>query len=344
MRRRAGVAAATGLSILLLAACGTTHGTPSPTTTSATSTSTSTSTSTPAVAGGAWSKPIVVAPGAVLSVVSCPEAGLCLVGTTGGVSYRISTGKVASLGPVVPSPSPQGVSYLSCTSPAFCASGANLNQITLFNGTAWSSPVTIPSAQGFTAIDCVGTTFCMTIDGEGNSFEYNGSGWSGNLGAWGAANQISCVSPQFCVAAEGGPSVWDGRTWTQPNDADAEGQLNSVSCASATFCIAVDSDGNALTWNGTSFSAPVPLATEPPLSGTDASGLTGVSCPTPTFCRAVDSIGRVFDFNGTSWTAGTLIDAGNALTGISCPTVTYCMAVDRAGRAFVASTPSTPVT
>ena len=92
-----------------------------------------------------------------------------------------------------------------------------------------------------------------------------------------------------------------------------------------------------MTWNGSAFSAPTPIATEPPLSGTDASGLTSVSCPTTTFCRAVDSIGRVFGFNGTSWSSGTLIDNGHALTGISCPTVAYCVAVDRAGRAFVST-------
>jgi hypothetical protein len=77
------------------------------------------------------------------------------------------------------------------------------------------------------------------------------------------------------------------------------------------------------------------IATEPPLSGTDASGLTGVSCPTATFCRAVDSIGRVFAFNGTKWSSGTLIDNGHALTAVSCPTTTYCVAVDRSGNAFV---------
>ncbi len=101
----------------------------------------------------------------------------------------------------------------------------------------------LSAAQGITAIDCTGPTFCVTIDGEGNSFSYDGSGWSGNLGAWGAANQISCVSPSFCVAAEGGPSVWDGSTWSQPSDVDTQGQLNAVSCASTTFCVIVDSNG-----------------------------------------------------------------------------------------------------
>jgi hypothetical protein len=99
--------------------------------------------------------------------------------------------------------------------------------------------------------------------------------------------------------------------------------------------VAVDSGGDELTWNGTAFSAPSSIATEPPLSGTNASGLTGVSCPTTTFCAAVDSIGRVFTFNGLKWNAGTLIDNGHALTAVSCPTSTSCVAVDRQGDAFV---------
>jgi hypothetical protein len=143
------------------------------------------------------------------------------------------------------------------------------------------------------------------------------------------------VSPAFCVAAEGGPSVWNGRTWTQPGDADTQGQLNSVSCATTSFCVLVDSSGRVVTWNGLGFTPPASIATEPPVTGSDASGLTAVSCPTTTFCRAVDSIGRVFGWNGTAWSAGTLIDNGHALTSISCPTATYCVAVDRSGHAFV---------
>jgi hypothetical protein len=139
------------------------------------------------------------------------------------------------------------------------------------------------------------------------------------------------------VAAEGGPSVFNGSTWTQPGNIDNQGQLNSVSCASTTFCVMVDSNGAVLTWNGSGFSAPVSIATEPPLTGTNASGLTSVSCPTASFCRAVDSIGRVFAWNGSAWSAGTEIDNGHALTSVSCPTVSSCVAVDRSGNAFVPS-------
>ena len=214
-----------------------------------------------------------------MTVVSCPVAGTCYAGSSGGLTYRLLHDKVTPLGPAVPSPSPQGASYLSCPSATFCAAAPSPNQVATYDGRAWQAPATVPAAQGFTAIDCTGLAFCITIDGEGNSFAYDGSGWSGNLGAWGAANQISCVSPTFCVAAEGGPSVWNGDAWTQPTNTDAQGQLNSVSCASSSFCVLVDSNGAVLTWNGLGFSPPRTIATEPPGNGTNPSGLTGVSCP-----------------------------------------------------------------
>lgn len=284
---------------------------------------------------GTWSKAISVAPNTNLSIVTCTAPSACIMGSTTGQTYRLFLNKVSALGPAVPSPSPQGEAYISCGVSNFCGAAPNLNQVAFLGGSNWEPPATISAAQGITAIDCTGPTFCITIDGEGNSFAYNGSRWSGNIGAWGAANQISCVSPSFCVAAEGGPSVFNGSTWTQPSDIDTQGQLNSVSCASTAFCVMVDSNGAVLTWNGTTFSAPARIATEPPLTGSNASGLTSVSCPTTTFCRAVDSIGRVFAYNGTTWSSGTLIDNGNALTSISCPTVSSCVAVDRSGNAFI---------
>jgi len=296
--------------------------------------STQSTTSTTSGPAGSWSKAIAIAPGASLTTISCPSAGNCLVGDANGNTYRLQLYESKALGPALPSPSPQGTSYLSCATDSFCAAAPSENQVAMYNGTTWQPPTTVSGAAGFTAIDCTGPTFCVTIDGEGNSFAFDGAGWSGNLGAWGAANQIACVSRALCVAAEGGPTAFNGHSWTQPNDADAQGQRVAVSCASTPYCALVDSSGSVLTWNGLGFTTPTPIATEPPLSGTDASGLTGVSCPTATYCRAVDSIGRVFGWNGTSWSGGTLIDNGHALTAVSCPTTSYCVAVDRSGNAF----------
>ena len=297
----------------------------------------STTTTVASSGAGTWSKALRLAPGSNLSVVSCPVEDLCVAASTAGQSFRLSGLSRAVIGAVGTAPAPAGTSYLSCTTPTFCLAVPNVNQAVTFNGTSWVNPFTIVAAQGFEAVSCVGTNWCITIDGEGNSFVYNGSSWSGNVGAWGAANEISCVTSSFCVAVEGGTTLWDGQTWTQPGESDSVGQLNSVSCATTSFCMAVDSAGDALEYNGTAFSAPQPVASEPALAGTNASGLTGVSCPTPTFCRAVDSLGRVFGFNGTSWSKGTLLAKGSAMTSISCPSVRYCAAVDREGDAFVSN-------
>lgn len=58
----------------------------------------------------------------------------------------------------------------------------------------------------------------------------------------------------------------------------------SVSCPSSLFCVAVDETGDALTYNGSSGTAPAPIYS--------AEGLASVSCPSASFCAAVDSRGN----------------------------------------------------
>ena len=216
--RSAAVALTFVLMALVASACSSspTHSAANSSTSSTTTTSPTTTTTAGNAAVGTWSAAVRVAPGSTLTAVSCPAADNCLMGTSKGLTYRLAFIEVTALGPAVPSPAPSGVSYLSCSSISFCAAAPSLNQVALYNGTSWAAPATLAAAQGFTAIDCTGPTFCITIDGEGNSFAYNGRSWGGNIGAWGAANQISCVSPTFCVAAEGGPSVFNGRGGPNP--------------------------------------------------------------------------------------------------------------------------------
>jgi hypothetical protein len=62
--------------------------------------------------------------------------------------------------------------------------------------------------------------------------------------------------------------------------------FTSVSCASASLCVAVDGTGNALTYNGTSWSQPQSIDPNGSL------GLSSVSCASSTFCVAVDGNGN----------------------------------------------------
>ncbi len=106
------------------------------------------------------------------------------------------------------------------------------------------------------------------------------------------------------------------------------GNLRSVSCPAAAFCMAVDESGNnALTWNGTAWSGPVPID-----AGGAAVELTDVSCASPGFCVAVDTLGRALTWDGAGWTAARIDQSG--LTSVSCPEETYCVAVDGDGNAL----------
>lgn len=134
--------------------------------------------------------------------------------------------------------------------------------------------------------------------------------------------------------------TWNGTSWSAPLSVDPSA-LDSVSCPSSSFCAATDTQGYALTWNGTSWSAPAHMV----LFGLDA---RSVSCPSASFCVAGDDGGYAVTWNGTSWSAPTHVDPYGYLAPVSCPSTSFCAAVDPFGYAFTATgsiaTPAVSVT
>jgi hypothetical protein len=123
-------------------------------------------------------------------------------------------------------------------------------------------------------------------------------------------------------------SVFTGTSWTlfagiDPNvSANQATFLASVSCASADFCAAVDDQGNALTYNGTTWSAPTDIS-----GGTN---LYSVSCPTVNFCLTEGALTTTagvlwsaFAYDGTSWSA--LSNPPAPGRGVSCLSSTFCV-------------------
>lgn len=147
------------------------------------------------------------------------------------------------------------------------------------------------------------------------------------------------------------------------------GGLSSVSCPSASFCVAVDDMGNALTYNGHSWSAPGNIDT----AGINPN-LVSVSCTSRSFCMAVDDQGDAITYDGHAWSTPTTVappsvhfwqvscgspslcvavayqDAqayvyrsgawseatiGSSLYGISCASASFCVAIDNANRSRV---------
>jgi hypothetical protein len=103
--------------------------------------------------------------------------------------------------------------------------------------------------------------------------------------------------------------------------------LTGVSCPDAAFCLAVGERGDAVRWNGATWSAPVRV---------EGVGFTGVSCASPAVCAAVAGAGdAMLTKDGARRWMPVLADAaGGGLTAVSCSTG-RCVAIDFAGNALV---------
>jgi hypothetical protein len=97
----------------------------------------------------------------------------------------------------------------------------------------------------------------------------------------------------------------------------------------------VDINGQALTYDGTSWSSPSTIDYAATLGGVTVA--LSVSCASPSFCVAVDSSGNALTYDGASWSAPSNIDPVQPLWGfnsVSCASPTFCVAVDESGKAL----------
>lgn len=219
---------------------------------------------------------------------------------------------------------------------------------------AWGPVRVVSPDTGTELVSCASALSCLVTGGNASypgargavvneSTYWDGTSWSVALRFGTNAtnvNSVACApsSPApttgsrpspWCVAVDdaGDAMVFNGSSWTAPQPADRYGSLGSVSCPREGFCVAVDYTGHALFYNGVNWLAPLPA---------DPGGnLRSVSCPTVTFCMGVGSDGRAVMYKGTSWSAPRLIDRdGGGLASVSCPSTHFCAAVDFIGRAL----------
>jgi hypothetical protein len=92
--------------------------------------------------------------------------------------------------------------------------------------------------------------------------------------------------------------------------------------------MAVTAAAEALSYNGTSWSAPTTIE-----SG--FADLTGVSCATSSSCFAIDDNGNAIGYSGGTWESPTTLNYGSQLYSVSCATATFCAAVDDIGYAYL---------
>jgi hypothetical protein len=242
--------------------------------------------------------------------------------------------------------------------------------------TTWSAPALIDRsspAVDLDALSCPTTNFCMAIESSGYTYTYNGTTWSPGPTLNQTVFSLSCASATFCAAGDGNgnENIFNGGTWTTTN-VDGGFVMDSVSCPTTSFCVAVDGDGggDAVTWNGASWSNPQTIDTNADV------GMVSVSCASSTSCVATDDSGgyvvdangtwsspsvfdtatnpsdvvscapggsplrcvvgddqgNTFSFDGTSWTEDTGADGTDAVTSVSCASASSCVAVDDHGK------------
>ena len=137
--------------------------------------------------------------------------------------------------------------------------------------------------------------------------------------------EISCAGQDFCivVTGEGEALTWNGNSWSSAQGIPGLGPVHSISCPTVEFCVAGGEGGTVGTWNG---SWSVEQAADIP---TDQSGdnfaAVFVSCVSADFCMAVTADGYSFHFNGSSWSTAYLVTS-QGLNGVSCTATDSCMA------------------
>jgi uncharacterized Fe-S cluster protein YjdI len=288
-----------------------------------------------AFADGSWATPTVMeAVTGYFQSVSCPSAGFCAAIDQRGSALVYENKTWTKM------PAEAGMYALSCASSTFCVAVGFRGDATVFNGTSWGTPeqvdVQSDGADSLLSVSCPTVDYCAAMDESGNWVTYNGTQWSspalmapeGNGDTLGLQS-LSCTSSTFCVAV-GNPDdyVYRGESWVKDDAAD-NNLIESVSCASPTFCAAVDTGGSTLSFDGTSWSTPVEVDAQSPLSS--------VSCVSSTFCVAAGGeIATVF--NGKTWSAPHNVDrSARNLRTVSCAAETFCVAGDIDGKVWTAT-------
>ncbi len=136
---------------------------------------------------------------------------------------------------------------------------------------------------------------------------------------------VSCTSSSFCalVDTSGNGVIYNGSSWTRSTGIDSH-ELESVSCTSSSFCVAVDSAGGFLTWTGSAWSS----------SGTtmDTHFFDDVSCQasgSTKLCMAVDESGYSDTYNGSTWATKQLAKYEGDFESVSCVSTTLCYGILR---------------
>jgi pimeloyl-ACP methyl ester carboxylesterase len=221
------------------------------------------------------------------------------------IRARVNDGQLPGWTPAKVAPGP--VTSVSCSGFLCAAVGAvgafgqRHGYALTYSGGAWSKPAPLGTGNNYT-VSCPSETYCVAVTDTGYAYMLRNNAWSGATDIYPAAN-------------------------TQNGQFSTSDAVKAISCASPSFCVAVTAEGNALTWNGTGWSAPetVGLPGIQPPAPPSALVNAGISCTAATFClTGTDLQGTAAVWNGTRWSS-TTTPVNSALWSVSCASSTFCM-------------------
>ncbi len=273
-----------------------------------------------------------------LTLVSCAEAGPCLLGST-----STGTGWLLAPSPMVPPPAdPLAEATVATASLPGVPANATLA------GVSCPAVGDCEVAGSLGSPDAAGTS-PLVVTWSGTTFSRTRLPAPGTGGAWLTA--VSCPAPGTCAAVgseNGGRGplafILGGHGWVAvpvPAPAGAvQATLTSVACASAVRCLALgtwsrllraDTGGTfAAAFDGRSWRSIPPPPLEP----------AGLACPAPDDCLAVGSTGRLGQaraaasrWDGRGWLPEVVPSAGrsSSLGGIACLSPLRCWAAGETG-------------
>jgi hypothetical protein len=308
--------------------------------------------------GSSWSGPVPVGGGG-LSSVSCSSSSFCEAVDGHGRAVRYNGSTWTAPGQI---DAEVGLEAVSCPTEAFCmATGGRQHGYALaYNGSAWTAPSEIDPEGNVNAVSCPTASFCVALTERyvekhelGYALTYKGGAWSApsEIDTELALRSVSCASENFCIAVGRHDAlIYSNGSWGPPQQIYTEGNLWSVSCVSSSFCVAVaehfggfgpPTDGEALVYDGSGWSAPTEI---PRLPGHGWDDAGTVSCTSVSFCMAIprfDGAAAIFE-NGV-WGAWDELEINGGFSSVSCPSASFCVVVNGAGQVFTYSSPASPI-
>ncbi len=215
--------------------------------------------------------------------VSCVATNVCYATDFSGsvTTFTLGAGSTPTFTHTTTKIDPTDQTYIansiSCVSTTSCVAGSDTNQVSSFNGVSWTTVTPFLLSASGVLVSCVATT-CVANDSSAQAVSSTApfTTWStpGSITVPSQINDFSCyplLASAACQAVDNDGfsiAITLGTNavpiYTASTTAfDPPHDLTSVTCASATYCVAGDLAGEAVTYQGTTWSTPQVITTQP---------------------------------------------------------------------------------